>query len=235
MPVELEMRLFQHFRELELLPGEPLPPEHELTRDLSVSRPALREGLAALQALGLVVSKQGSRRVLGEFSMQSVVEALTRFMEPSIDLMLEMLDVRRVLEAAFFPTAVANMSPATLRELRRLTDRMESKAARGLPFIHEDAAFHQLLYTHVPNDTFHGLIAAFWHMFDESSEQLQVGSDLPASAHNHATIVEALEAGDTPLAIHELNVHFFDVRARLTASRDQQRATPSSDHSTRTT
>lgn len=230
MPVELEMRLVQHFRELELLPGDTLPPEQDLVRDLSVSRPALREALAALQALGLVVSKQGSRRVLGEFSMQSVVETLTRFMEPTIELMLEMLDVRRVLEAAFFPTAVANMSPATLRELRRVVDRMESKAARGLPFIREDAAFHQLLYTHVDNRTFHGLVAAFWHMFDESSEQLQVGSDLPASAHRHAAIIEALEAGDTPLAIHELNVHFFDVRARLTASSDQQqRARPASE------
>ena len=234
MPIELEMRLFQHFRELELLPGEPLPSEQELVHDLSVSRPALREALAALQALGLVVAKQGSRRVLGEFSMQSVVETLTRFMEPSIELMQEMLDVRRVLEVAFFSAAVADMSPTTLRELRRLVDRMESKAAQGLPFIHEDAAFHQVLYTHVENRTFHGLVAAFWHMFDESSEQLQVGSDLPASACHHAAIVEALEAGDTPLAVHELNVHFFDVRARLTASRETQRATHPSGPSPRT-
>ncbi len=234
MPVELEMRLLQHFRVLELLPGDTLPPEQDLVRDLSVSRPALREALAALQALGLVTSRQGSRRVLGEVSMQAVVEALTRFMEPSIDLMLEMLDVRRVLEVAFFPTAVANMTPSTLRELRRLVDRMESKAARGLPFIREDAAFHQLLYVHVDNHTFHGLVAAFWHMFDESSEQLQVGSDLPASAHRHATIVDALEAGDTPLAIHELNVHFFDVRSRLTASRQSRRAPHAADRSPRT-
>jgi len=221
MSVDLEMRLIRHFRVLELAPGDALPAEQDLVRDLGVSRSALREALAALEALGLVASKQGARRTLGTFDMQNVVETLTRYMEPSTDLMLEMLDVRRVLEAAFFPVAVANMSATTLRELRRVVDRMESKATRGQPFAREDAAFHGLLYEHLGNKTLEGLVASFWRLFDEMSDQLQVSQDLPASADSHLRIVAALEAGDTSLATHQLNVHFFDVRARLTAHRNK--------------
>lgn len=226
MSVDLEMRLIRHFRVLELTTGESLPAEQDLVRDLGVSRPALREALSALEALGLVISKQGARRTLGTFDMQNVVETLTRYMEPSTDLMLEMLDVRRVLEAAFFPVAVANMTASSVRELRRIVDRMESKAARGLPFVHEDAAFHTLLYENLDNRTLQGLVATFWRLFDEMSDALQVGQDLPESARAHMRIVAALEAGDTPLATHELNVHFFDVRARLTAHRSKEAALP---------
>ncbi len=223
MASDLEFRLIRHFRLLELAAGDPLPREQDLVRDLQVSRPALREALAALEALGFVVSRQGARRTLGMFDMQTVVEALTRYMEPSTELMLEMLDVRRVLEAAFFPMVVANMSANTLRELRRIADRMEAKAARGQPFVQEDAQFHQTLYEQLGNKTLLGLIAAFWRLFDEMSEQFQVGGDLQATAHRHIRIVETLEAGDTSLASHELNVHFFDVRARFTALRERER------------
>lgn len=220
---DLESRLIWHFRLLELVAGDPLPREQDLVRDLHVSRPALREALAALEALGLVVSRQGARRTLGTFDMQTVVEALTRYMEPSTEAMLEMLDVRRVLEAAFFPIAVAKMSVNTLRELRRIADRMEAKAARGQPFLQEDAQFHQVLYEQLGNKTLQGLIAAFWRLFDEMSEQFRVGGDLQATAHRHLRIVETLEAGDTSLATHELNVHFFDVRARFMALRAKER------------
>ena len=225
MATDLEFQLIRHFRVLELVAGDPLPPEQDLARDLQVSRPALREALAALEALGLVVSRQGARRTLGTFDMQTVVAALTRYMEPSTELMLEMLDVRRVLEAAFFPIAVAKMSANTLRELRRIADRMEAKAARGQPFVQEDAQFHQVLYEQLGNKTLQGLIAAFWRLFDEMSDQFQVGGDLRATAHRHLRIVETLEAGDTSLATHELNVHFFDVRARFTALRAKERST----------
>ena len=143
MATDLESRLVKHFRVLELVAGDPLPREQDLARDLQVSRPALREALAALEAVGLVVSRQGARRTLGTFDVQTVVEALTRYVEPSTELMLEMLDVRRMLEAAFFPITVAKMSANTLRELRAIADRMEAKAARGQPFVQEDAAFHQ--------------------------------------------------------------------------------------------
>ena len=223
MASDLELQLIRHFRLLELAPGDPLPREQDLVQDLHVSRPALREALAALEALGLVASRQGARRTLGTSDMQTVVEALTRYMEPSPEVMLELLDVRRVLEAAFFPIAVAKMSANTLRELRRIADRMEAKAAHGQPFVQEDAQFHQVLYEQLGNKTLQGLVAAFWRLFDEMSEQFQVGGDLQATAHRHLRIVETLEAGDTSLATHELNVHFFDVRARFTALRSKER------------
>ena len=226
MTADLESRLLKHFRLLELAAGDPLPREQDLARDLQVSRPALREGLAALEALGFVVSRQGARRTLGTVGMETIAKALTRYIEPSPELMVEMLDVRRMLEAAFFPIAVAQMSASTLRELRLIVDRMEAKAARDQPFVEEDAAFHRVLYDQLGNATLQGIIAVFWNLFDEMSEKFKIGGDLRMTARRHLRIVEMLEAGDTALAIHELNVHFFDVRSRFAGLRAQGLGNP---------
>jgi DNA-binding FadR family transcriptional regulator len=219
MPLPLQDRILQHLRELELLPGEPIPTEQSLATSLDVSRAALREALAALEAFGVVNTRQGARRTLGEFNMAIVVRKLAQTMQPSTQVLLELLDVRRVLEVAFFPVAVANMSVKKVRELRSIVDRMRSKASRGEPFLEEDAEFHQAIYAHLDNKTLEGLLGAFWQMFEQTSSDNRTGHDLPESARSHARIVEALELGDTALGVHQLNVHFFDVRSRLTTGK----------------
>lgn len=216
----LHDRVLEHFRQLELLPGDAIPTEQALSASLNVSRASLREAFAGLEAFGIVNARQGARRVLASADMSSVVGRLVQTMDPSIDVLLELLDVRRVLEAAFFPAAVAAMPKTRLRELRRIVDRMHEKASRGLPFIDEDAAFHEALYVDLGNKTLEGLLGAFWQMFEHMSAQTRIGHDLPESARSHSRIVEALELDDVPLAVHQLNVHFFDVRSRLTRARD---------------
>lgn len=217
----LQDRILAHFRDLELLPGDTIPPEQALSADLNVSRASLREAFAGLEAFGIVNVRQGARRTLASADMSSVVGRLVQTMNPSIDVLLELLDVRRVLEVAFFPAAVSAMPKTRLRELRRIVDRMHDKASRGLPFIEEDAAFHKALYLELGNKTLEGLLGAFWQMFEHMSAQTQIGHDLPETARSHSRIVEALELDDVPLAVHQLNVHFFDVRSRLTRAREK--------------
>jgi GntR family transcriptional regulator, transcriptional repressor for pyruvate dehydrogenase complex len=223
MPEDLQDRILRHFRDLELSPGDTIPSEQSLTVELGVSRSALREAFAGLESFGIVNATQGARRTLGAVDMASVVHRLLQTMYPSIEVLLELLDVRRVLEAAFFPSVAANMPEARLRELRRIVDRMHEKASRGLPFIEEDASFHTALYESLDNKTLEGLVSAFWQMFEQMSSQTQIGKDLPESARSHSRIVEALESRDATLALHRLNVHFFDVRTRLTAAQASQR------------
>lgn len=215
----LHQRLLVYFRDSALAPGDIIPTEQRLCVILGVSRPALRESIAVLEAMGAVNSRQGARRRLGSFDAAILVDEFLYLLPPTADDLRELLDVRRVLEVAFFPIAVASMSPTKARELRSITDRMEAKAACGVPFFEEDAYFHASIYGHLGNKTLEGLLTAFWKTFKASSEETRTGHDLPASARSHSQIVDALETGDTALAVHQLNVHFFDVRTRLSSQR----------------
>jgi DNA-binding FadR family transcriptional regulator len=226
MPETLRMRLLALFRELELTPGAVIPTESELVLQLGASRQAVREALVGLESLGVVISRQGARRVMGEVGIPSVIRTAIAGSTLSADSLRNLLEVRRVLEAAFFPVAAAAYTPQTLARLRSLTDRMEAKAARGETSHEEDAVFHRALYADVDNDVLMGLVESFWDVFHAASPAPSERRDLMEIALSHSRIVDALEAGDIAMASHTLNIHFFEIRARLKRSRAAQPQPP---------
>ncbi|MFT4283418.1 MAG: FCD domain-containing protein [Protaetiibacter sp.] len=219
MSESLRTRLLLLFHELELVPGSVLPTESELVLRMGASRQAVREALVGLEALGVVVSRQGARRVMGAVSIPSVIRTAVAGATLDADSLRNLLEVRRVLEAAFFPVAAAAYTPQTIARLRSFTDRMEAKAARGETSHDEDALFHRELYARLDNDVLIGLIESFWDVFHAASPTPSDRGDLQGIALSHSRIVDALEAGDIAMAAHALNIHFFEIRGRLKRSR----------------
>lgn len=215
MSISLEDRVLAYFHDVGLRSGDVVPPELELASELKVGRPALREALGALEAIGIVQSRQGARRTLGTFDMGAVIRTLTIGIVPDLHGLRSLLEVRRVLEIGFFPQAAVKLTPKEIAHLRSLTDTMQEKASRGEVFVAEDQAFHVAIYQRVDNPILSGLLEAFWELFDHMGAETRTGTNLPATAASHARIVDALAAGELALAVHHLNSHFYDVRARL--------------------
>ena len=223
----LQVRLVELFRELGLGPGDALPSEPTLAERLEVSRQAVRESLHALQALGVVEGRQGARRRLLGFDPAVFGRHVGLTLRPTLSSLRELLEIRRILESALLPTAIPLLRPDRLDELRALTDRMRDLALAGRPFLDEDEQFHGLLYEQLGNRTLSGLLGAFWQFFKAASATVTTGGDLPRTAAMHTAIVDALEAGDSDLAAHRMDAHFFDVRDRLIG---QQSDDPDADH-----
>lgn len=79
-------------------PGSALPPERELAEQLGVNRTSLRQGLARLQQMGLIETRQGSGNVVRDpqsLTHPAVVEALVRKLGP--DFLVEVLEIRAAL------------------------------------------------------------------------------------------------------------------------------------------
>ena len=64
------MQVVEQVRDLiksgKLKPGDKLPPERILAERLGVSRPSIREGIVALEILGLVVSRGGKGNIIND-------------------------------------------------------------------------------------------------------------------------------------------------------------------------
>src|SRR5664279_1114252 len=59
-----------------LKPGEKLPAERQLIEMLGVSRPTLREGIAALTAMGILEARQGAGTFVSDLDPARIVEPL---------------------------------------------------------------------------------------------------------------------------------------------------------------
>lgn len=214
-------RMVRLLRDIGLQPGDPLPTEPQLAQKLNMSRQSVREVLCALQALGFIEGRQGARRRMRGFDPAVFGQHIGLTLPYDQDSLLEILELRQALETQFFPAAFQTISARRLKQLRALTDAMRARAQEGKAFLDEDEQFHAMLYDGLENRTLTGILSGFWHFFKTASSTITTGKDLPHTAALHAAIVDAIETGDPQLAAHRLDIHFFDVRNRLTHLAEQ--------------
>ena len=211
----LYLRLLRELQALGLQSGDHLPSETDLAARLGVGRPQVREALRMLEAIGTVRSRQGARRVWLGFRTSVFAQQLAVTLGPTPRSVAELLEVRQALETSLLPRAIALMTPAAIAELGRTADAMVRLAEAGLSFTHEDEEFHDLLLAPLGNELLEGLLSAFWSVFSAFSERHPPDEDPVPVARMHVRIVQAVRAGDAKLAVHELDAHFYGVRARL--------------------
>jgi GntR family transcriptional regulator, transcriptional repressor for pyruvate dehydrogenase complex len=189
-------------------PGQRLPSERTLATELTVSRPALREALRALQSAGLVQARRGSGWYVLEHGSDAGAVALANWMQmqPTGDIVA----VRRVLE----PEAIRDVPATRVADLANETDAILKEMRRALrDGAHEEAAqlhsrFHRALVQYASTRLARTLLAS---MIDAAQNaQLEIFRTPRASVHSferHRWIVEALEDGDMDEAARRVAEH----------------------------
>ncbi len=146
LPQQIADRLRAQIVSGELRPGERLPSERELAGSLNVSRGALREAARLLEAAGIVEVRHG----LGTFITQAnaemrLADAVAPPPPASVDrrAILELYDIRRMLEPQAAALAAERATPAQTAAMRALCERARPLLAEPAP----DVATLQLLDT----------------------------------------------------------------------------------------
>lgn len=105
--------------------GARLPSEADLSRDFAVSRPSVREALAALQFVGLVESRRGYGTVVvsREPTVSGPPAGAVRPLGTLVDA-VDLLETRLVLEPEAMATAARDPHAAALAAARDLIDGM---------------------------------------------------------------------------------------------------------------
>jgi DNA-binding FadR family transcriptional regulator len=133
-------------------PGERLPLEGDLCEELEVSRGSLREAVRMLAALRIVEPRHGSGTYVSSLRPEEIIGSLSLTVELlPLPGLLQLYEIRRVLEAHVASQAAARLTRDVERRLFSLIEAME---AIEEPFAQEDLERHyQLDYE------FHSLIA----------------------------------------------------------------------------
>lgn len=107
--------------------GGRIPPEGELCEELGVSRGSLREAVRMLAALGVVEPRHGSGTYVSQLRPEDIIGSLSLTLELlPLSGLLEVYEIRRVLEAHVAAQAAARGTPETARELFALIEAMEA-------------------------------------------------------------------------------------------------------------
>jgi len=197
-------------------PGDALPSESELGRQLGVSRTSVREAVKALETIGILESRRGSGVYVGNFSFDPLVESLPYGLMLDTHSIAELLDVRCTLEVALVERAIARRSADQLDELATNLERFRLAAEAGGPLDGPDREFHQLLVGNLGNRVLESLIDVFWRTYHRASQQIDLVNATPLDTYrDHVAIYEAFRAGDVAATKATIDRHYDGIRTLL--------------------
>lgn len=201
-----------------LAPGTLLPAEGGLATQLGVSRNSLREGIKALESLGVLETRRGVGIFVKAFSFEPLLDNLAYGLGGALRQIEEVLEIRRTLEVGLIGKTIDVIGEEDIAELRASVDRMRAHAERGETFAADDQLFHRLLFRCQDNETLVRLIDVFWLAFYKASDFVNLeNTDPMATWRDHAAIVDAIEAKDLEEARRRLDRHYEGI-ARVIAN-----------------
>lgn len=208
----------EFIRDHGLRTGDALPPEAAFAHQLGISRPSLREGVKALESVGVLQSRHGEGVFVASFTFDPIVDNLPYSVLADDAQLLHLLEVRTALEVGMIPKIVAIVPQQDLVKLRSLASRMHELALEDRSFEEEDRAFHATLFACLNNPFLNRLVDLFWQVFHRMSESLPNTARLQ-TALEHMAIVENLENKDA-LALQQAHArHFEAIHKRTLALR----------------
>ena len=111
----------------ELKPGEKLPPERELSRQLGVTRVPLREALKRLQAMKLIEVRHGDGIYILDYERHASFDFLMSVIQCGLPLeqrvVRSMLEFRMLVVPELFRLAARNAMPEHIEKLEELIEQ----------------------------------------------------------------------------------------------------------------
>lgn len=180
--------------------GTRIPSEAELTGELGVSRPSVREAVRSLVQLGLLEARQGDGTYVVATDATQVALRRALFAADS----REVIRVRRALDALAATEAATARTEDDLEKLRDLLALRGAaiKAGDSKAFTEHDVAFHLGIAEASGNQLLAGIYASFDGSLRDSvgdASCLDQGAD-PDRADMHQTLFHAIEAQDPDAA-----------------------------------
>jgi len=209
----------------ELMPSQQFPSEAQLCDRLQVSRGSLREAVRMLGALGVIESRHGSGTYVSALGPENIIGALAL----TVDLMpfeglLDMYEVRRVLEAHATSQAASRMTEVAAAKLVAILEALEAttddEKASEL-----DAEFHETIVELAQNATLSVLLRVFrsrsrsYALFALPGLAIKQQSDL-----SHREILNALLQRDPATAAAAAAGHVVQTENWLRKHRPPARA-----------
>ncbi|MFN8095015.1 MAG: FadR/GntR family transcriptional regulator [Vicinamibacteria bacterium] len=229
-------RVVDHVRRLiqkgDLHPGDRLPGERDLAAELGLSRPSVRSGLEALEAMGVVVSRRGAGTFIADGPPDLGREPLRLLASLHGFSMNEMFEARLVLEVGVAHLAATNARAEHLASMAEEVTEMFASLEDPAAFLKHDVRFHRAVAAGCGNRVLAALVEMVAAQFYEiRKETIRHARDLRESAEMHRRIYRAIRAHDPAGARDAMYEHLQAAQhAQTLELRAAEEGVPAGDH-----
>jgi len=194
----------------ELPPGSRLPPEHQLALQMGISRSGIREGVKTLASARVLDVRRGDGTYVTSLAPHLLLEGIGFAFELlQGDTLLEVMEVRRMLEPPATAMAAARMSQAQLDEIAVVMEQMRAHMGDAEELLKLDMAFHRLVVQAAGNETLSTLLEGLSGRTARARvwRGIVLGDVAQATVDEHQAILTALQSRDQLLAQATALVH----------------------------
>lgn len=188
--------------------GDRLPSERDLALKLGVSRTTIREAIRTLETIGYVETKQGGGNYISNVDLGNIISPLSRSLGTDRKLLLELIDVRKLLEGETTRLAALNNTKEGHEEIENSLALMKKELDEGGIGLNGDRAFHIALAKAADNEALRIILEMCSDLLDSTrAATLQVKGQGKSSLKDHKEIAEAIYNGKSEEAVNKMMNH----------------------------
>jgi GntR family transcriptional repressor for pyruvate dehydrogenase complex len=217
--------IIQKIRDHELKPGDKLPNEVDMAEEYGVSRISLREALKSLAARGLIVTKHGEGSFINDYDPEMVAETICSVSLLNDAPILEMLQLRKIMETEAAKLCAVNASDKELATIEKYKKGREKycnspKTPEYIKKKYEmDKLFHLSIAKGSHNEIFIKFIETIHTTIDIHQKLSAVNSkSIQDSTYYHNEIFNAIKAHDAEKAGQMMYAHLANVETSFKTS-----------------
>lgn len=207
-----------------LRPGDRLPAERDLARQIGVSRPTVRAGLRALAAMGVVQSRHGSGTYIPDGPPMLGSEPLSFLAALHGFTREDMYEARRTLEVGAVALAAERATPEQLASMAEEVANLFASMGDPLKFLVHDITFHRTVATASGNQiiaTLVEMVSALYYGRRRVTAIHAAETDLRDAAEMHRRIFQAVRAHDPEEARRLMHAHLLQASAHQVREEDR--------------
>ena len=202
-----------------LSPDEKLMPERDLAQLLKVSRSSVREALLKLEILGLIELRHGEGTFIRSVAEEELNPVFETFLK-NRDSILDLMEMRSVLEAWSARTAAARATPRQIARLRQCLEGMQQAKQSGKVGYESNLEFHRQISLATHNTLLVHVMNIFAGWFQQVTagvyQKLYDDPELKDILfRQHKEIVDAIAGHDEEAAYQAMAKHLAYARRQL--------------------
>ena len=207
--------------------GSRLPAEHELAKQLGVSRPSVREAMIALEVEQVIEVRTGSGIYVLKPQARQPSRKKTSVAEWGP---LELMRARELVESEVAALAARNARKTDIQLICNALQQMRDEVAQGKIPRDGDEAFHNAIAQACGNDVLRDTIHGYWQarhgtLSERLGDYFEDQKSWDAALLEHAAVLDAIRAHNAGAARSAMQRHLKKAHTRYSAS--WRRAKPS--------